>query len=82
MQDKESWFEAIKGSDQIKQSGAWFTLVYADGTEERFQASKWTAKLENEKFLARVEELMDIEVVRKFDSREGSADAFYGDTGE
>ena len=78
VQDRESWFEAIKGSDHIKQAGAWFTLVYADGTEERFQASKWVSKLENEKFLARVEEIMDIEVVQKFDNREGSADDFYG----
>jgi recombination protein RecA len=82
VQDKESWFEAIKGSDHIKQAGAWFTLVHADGTEERFQASKWITKLQNEKFLARVEEIMEIEVVQKFDNREGSADEFYGDKDE
>jgi len=82
VQDRESWFEAIKGSEHIKQAGAWFTLMYADGTEERFQASKWAKKLENEKFLARVEELMDIEVVRKFDAREGTAEEFYGEKEE
>lgn len=82
VQDQESWFEAIKGSDHIKQSGAWYTLVYDDGTEERFQASKWTKKLEDKKFLARVEQLMDIEVVQKFDNREGSAEDFYGITEE
>ena len=80
VQDRESWFEAIKGSEHIKQAGAWFTLVYEDGTEERFQASKWIQKLSNKKFSDRVEELMDIEVVRKFDKREGSAEDFYGNS--
>ena len=82
VQDRESWFDAIKGSEYIKQSGAWFTLVYEDGTEERFQASKWIQKLSNKKFFDRVEDLMDIEVVRKFDNREGSAEDFYGNTEE
>jgi recombination protein RecA len=82
VQDEESWFEAIKGSEHILQAGAWFTLVYDDGEEERFQGSGWTKKLQNKKFRARVEELMDIEVVRKFDKREGTAEEFYGEKNE
>ena len=77
IQDEESWFEAVKASDQIKQSGAWFELVYEDGTTEKFQASKWQSKLENEKFRKRILTIMDEEVIMKFDKRIGEANEFY-----
>ena len=50
IQDEESWYEAVKISDSIIQSGAWFTLVHEDGTTEKFQASRWNEKLKNDKF--------------------------------
>ena len=34
IQDEESWFEAIKSSSNLEQSGAWYSLVYEDGTKE------------------------------------------------
>ena len=77
IQDQESWLEAIKGSDNVKQAGAWFSLVYKDGTEEKFQSAHWVSKLEDEKFKSRVFEIMDEEIIRKFDVREGSAADFY-----
>ena len=82
VQDEESWFDAIKGSDHIKQSGAWYELMYTDGTSEKFQASKWATKLESDKFKSRIIELMDEEVVMKFDKREGNAEDFYEEKGE
>jgi recombination protein RecA len=77
IQDEESWFEAVKASDQIKQAGAWFELVYEDGTTEKFQASKWQSKLKNENFRKRILTLMDEEVIMKFDKRIGEANEFY-----
>ena len=77
VQDKESWLEAIKNSDSIKQSGAWYSLVHADGTEEKFQAKGWLDKLENEKFYNRILEIMDEEVIEKFHNRTGDAENFY-----
>jgi len=74
--DEESWLEAIKSSEYIKM-GAWSTLVFADGTEEKFQTSSWTKKLQDEKFRARVLEIMDEEVVLKFHDRTGNAEDFY-----
>jgi len=74
--DEESWFEAVKSSEHILQSGAWYTLVYEDGEQEKFQATKWVEKMENPKFKARILELMDIEVIGKYKNREGSAEAF------
>ena len=77
IQDQESWLEAIKGSDNVKQAGAWFALVHKDGTEEKFQSAHWVSKLEDAKFKSRVFEIMDEEIIRKFDTREGSAEDFY-----
>jgi len=77
IQDEESWFEAVKSSESIEQSGAWFSLVYKDGTSEKFQAAGWSDKLKDEKFKNRVLELIDEEVIMKFDTRQGDASGFY-----
>tara|TARA_R110000824_G_scaffold11622_13_gene50971 strand:+ start:6250 stop:7359 length:1110 start_codon:yes stop_codon:yes gene_type:complete len=77
IQDEESWFDAIKSSDQLKQAGAWFELVYEDGSTEKFQAAKWLDKLGDEKFRKRVLTIMDEEVIMKFDKRIGEANEFY-----
>jgi recombination protein RecA len=77
IQDQESWLEAIKGSDKLKQAGAWFSLVHKDGKEEKFQSAHWIEKLKDKKFKTRVLEIMDEQIIRKFDTREGSAQDFY-----
>lgn len=77
VQDEESWFEAIKGSEFLTNSGAWFTLKHSDGEEVKFQKKQWTSKLQEEKFRTRVLELIDEEVILKFDRREGKAEDFY-----
>jgi len=77
VQDEESWFEAIKGSEHLNQSGAWYTLKYKDDTEEKFQPSKWKNMLTSKKFRDRVLEIMDEEVILKFDKRQGEASDFY-----
>jgi recombination protein RecA len=75
--DKESWFEAIKTSDQLSNGGAWFTLRHKDGTTDKFQAKQWLDKLQEQKFHDRVIELLEEEVVMKFDKRVGHASTFY-----
>tara|TARA_B100001123_G_C15342782_1_gene1035715 strand:- start:3192 stop:4304 length:1113 start_codon:yes stop_codon:yes gene_type:complete len=80
--DKESWLEAIKSSEHLKNAGAWFTLHYEDGTTEKFQSKTWVKKLEEEKFYNRVIDLLEKEVVMKFDKRIGNAEDFYGDIEE
>ena len=77
VQDEESWLEAIKGSEHIRSGGAWYTLEYSDKTTEKFQASSWTEKLQEEKFRNRVLELMDEEVILKFHEKTGNAADFY-----
>jgi len=78
IQDEESWFEALKKSPNIKQSGAWYTLKHVDGKEKKFQAKQWVSLINSDPvFKARVLELMDEEVIRKFNDREGSAADFY-----
>lgn len=82
IQDDESLFDAVKGSDNIIQSGAWYTMVFEDGSTEKFQAAKWVEKMQNDKFRQRVYQLMDEEVIMKFDTREGSASDFYDNDDE
>ena len=77
VQDEESWLEAIKGSQHLKQAGAWYELCYGKDDCEKFQASKWSEKLKNKKFRNRVLEVMDEEIIRKFDDRTGNAEDFY-----
>jgi recombination protein RecA len=77
IQDEESWFEAIKGSDSLKQAGAWYSLVFADGTSEKFQAAKWKEKLQSDKFKKRVLEIMDADIIYRFDKKEGKAEDYY-----
>jgi len=76
--DEESWFEAIKGSEQIIQSGAWYTLLFDDGSEVKFQKSSWIEKIHdpNGLFKARILELMDQEVIRKYRDRQGDIKSF------
>ena len=78
IQNDESIFEAIKRSERLKSSGAWYTLVHSDGTEEKFQSKMWLEKMENdEKFRASAMEIFEQEVCLKFENREGSAEDFY-----
>ena len=77
VQDEESWFEAIKGSKHMVSSGAWYTLDMGDGNSIKFQPSRWKEKIQEEDFKARVLELMDEEIILKFDKREADAAAFY-----
>jgi len=77
IQDDESLFDAIKGSDNIIQSGAWYTMVFEDGSTEKFQATKWVEKMQDDKFRQRVYQIIDEEVIYKFDSRQGKAEDFY-----
>ncbi len=77
VQDEESWFDAIQVSERLKQSGAWYTLVKNDGSEEKFQRKGWAEKLSKEDFRTSVLTIMDEDVIMKFKNREGKADDFY-----
>ena len=80
IRDEESWFDAVKGSDHMKSAGAWYTLKMPGGYEKKFQPSKWVDLVQNdEEFRENILNLMDEEVVQKFEKREGTADQFYAD---
>jgi len=76
--DEESWFEALKTSDSLS-VGAWCNLLDTDGNVigGQFRSKDWLKKLEDPAFRARVEELMDEEVIYKFHSRKGKASDYY-----
>jgi recombination protein RecA len=72
-----SLFDAIKKSESLTSSGSWYTLRMKDGSEDKFQPSKWGQKMKDPAFRERVYQIMDEEIVQKFDRREGDASDFY-----
>ena len=82
IQDEESWLEAIKTSEFLEQGGAWYSLVYTDGTKDKFQAANWIDKLQNQKFRDRVLQLMDKEIIKNFETKEGNASSYYNIDGD
>ncbi len=81
VQDEESWFDAIGGSPRLKRSGAWYELLDKDGNTigAKFQASKWVERLADENFRSNVLEIMEEEVIMKFDNRTADASEVYGE---
>lgn len=81
VQDEESWFDAIGGSPRLKRSGAWYELLDKDDNTigTKFQASKWVERLADENFRSNVLEIMEEEVIMKFDNRTADASEVYGE---
>ena len=78
--DEESWFDAVKSSEYMKSAGSWYTIEMPDGYTKKFQPSKWSELIKtDEEFRNKIVQLMDEEVVQKFDKREGKAEDFYND---
>lgn len=84
VQDEESWFDAIHSSSRLARAGAWFSLLDSNGEAvgPKFQASKWAERLQDPEFRKTVMEIMDDEVIMKFDKREGNAADFYEENEE
>jgi recombination protein RecA len=77
IQDEESWFDAVSPSECISNSGAWFTLK-RNGYEKRFQKSKFaTLAREDKEFRKNILDIIDEEVIMKFDKRLGEASQYY-----
>jgi len=73
----ESLLTAIKASDKLKNSGAWFTL---DGYDKKFQGATFPKLMQtDEKFSKIVYDIMEEEVIRKFETKTGKSEDFYGE---
>lgn len=70
IQDEESWLEAIKasGTDRYRVGGGWCYLKDSQGTEIKFRSSNWVKKLEDPTFKQMVFDIMDEEIIKKFDT--------------
>ena len=80
IRDDESLFDAIKGSQYLTSAGPWYTLDMGNDTEKKFQPSKWPSLMMNDpEFRQRVYDIVDEEIVQKFERREGKADSFYNE---
>ena len=71
-----SFSDALIASNQLSQHDRDWE------TNDKFQTKQWLEKLEDEKFYNRVVELLEEEVVMKFDKRIGSSSDFYEDKEE
>lgn len=80
VQDVESWFDALIGTDGMKSpSQGWYQI---EGFP-KFQRGSWMTRMEDPAFMNAVLKIMDEEVIRKFKDKEGSAESFYDvDEGE
>tara|TARA_R100000664_G_scaffold34050_1_gene53660 strand:+ start:963 stop:2078 length:1116 start_codon:yes stop_codon:yes gene_type:complete len=77
VQDQESWFEAIKSSAKLGRSGSWYSLELEDDKLVKFQSKDWKDKLLDENFKKAVLNIMDEEIVLKFEERKGDASSYY-----
>lgn len=76
VQDEDAWMEVIKNSEQVT-VGPWWTVKYADGSINKFRSADFLQELANPKFRNRVIEIVEEELVTKFDQQKGNAAAFY-----
>ena len=73
--NEESLLTAIKKSDKISVSGAWYQM---EGYDKKFQASKFAELLNTDvSFSKIVHDIIDEEVIRKFENKTGKASDFY-----
>jgi len=69
IQDEESWLEALRvsGSDRFK-AGAWNRIHSREGKEFKFQRTQWIQKLQDPEFRQAVFDIMDEEIIKKFET--------------
>lgn len=69
IQDEESWLEALRasGSERFK-PGAWNKMYDRSGKEFKFQRANWMNKLQDPEFRACVLDIMDQEIIMKFET--------------
>jgi len=64
-QEDEAMLEIIKKSDAVNQAGAWTTMKYEDGSEEKFQGASYLERMKSDpKFKSRVLQLVDSVLLR------------------
>ena len=81
VQDEESWFDAIKGSKALTNTGAWYSMEMKNGVKVKFQSKAWIDKIQEPEFRQAVLDIMDEEVIMKFDTRQGDASQYYDSDG-
>jgi hypothetical protein len=80
IQCDESLFDAIKSSSRLTSAGAWYTLTMENGYTKKFQPSKWGELMKSDpEFRQHIYNIVDEEVVQKFDKRQGEASTYYED---
>ena len=58
----------------MSSSGAWYTLDMGNGQTVKFQPSKWKEKIADDKFREVVFQIMNEEIIHRFDTGGGEID--------
>jgi recombination protein RecA len=66
--DEESWFEVIKQSSAYRVGGGWCYIKTQDSKEHKFRTKEWMEKLKDKKFKKMIIDIMDEELIKKFES--------------
>ena len=66
--DEESWLEVVKQSENYRVGGGWCYFKTQDGKEHKFRQKDWMDKMKDEKFKQTVIDVMDNELIKKFES--------------
>ena len=70
----------LRPSDKLKNAGAWFTL---EGYDKKFQAATFPKLMQTDPTFSKiVYDIMDEEVIQKFENKTGNAADFYGEEEE
>jgi RecA/RadA recombinase len=76
VQDEDAWMEILKNSEHVT-VGPWWSIKYADGSIAKFRSAEFMQELANAKFRNRVIEIVEEELVSKFDQQKGNAANYY-----
>ena len=66
--DEESWLEVIKKSESYRVGGGWCYVKDKEGKEHKFRSKDWMQEMKDEKFKQMVIDIMDDELIYKFES--------------
>ena len=66
--DEESWLEVIKKSESYRVGGGWCYVKDKKGTEHKFRSKDWMNEMKNKEFKQMVIDIMDEELIKKFES--------------
>jgi recombination protein RecA len=74
--DYEAWLDILSRSERAE-SGAWWNITLLNGNKKKFRSSDFSKELEDEEFRKTVLNIVEEELIIKFDKQTGNASNYY-----